>query len=89
MSVSFDTAPDWLQLTPDDFSGEILSGETALYNLTANSDDITNGTYTAYIVINTNATVGSTFIPVDPPINKPSCFSRSKMTSNASSSVTC
>ena len=65
MSVSFDTAPDWLQLTPDNFSGEILSGETAEYNLLVNSSDVLNGTYTAYIVINTNATVGSTFIPVD------------------------
>ena len=47
------------------FSGEILSGETAEYNLLVNSSDVLNGTYTAYIVINTNATVGSTFIPVD------------------------
>ena len=42
MTVSFDTAPDWLQISPDDLSGEILSGESAIYNLTANSNDVDN-----------------------------------------------
>ena len=65
MTISFDTAPDWLQISPDDFSGEILSGESSIYNLTASSNDLANGTYAAYVVINTNATIGSTFIPVD------------------------
>ena len=64
LSVVFDTAPSWVNLT-NAGSGQIMSGDSEEFNVEINSSDLSNGNYMSYIVINTNATIGSLFIPVN------------------------
>ena len=64
MSVVFDTVPSWVDLS-NTGSGQVISGESDYFNLTVNSNDLSNGNYRSYIVINTNATIGSLFMPID------------------------
>jgi len=64
MSVVFDTVPSWVDLS-DTGSGQIISGDSDYFNLSVNSNNLSNGNYRSYIVINTNATIGSLFMPVD------------------------
>jgi len=64
LSVHFDTSPSWLNLT-NAGSGQIIYGDSQEFDVEVNSSDLTNGNYIAYIVISTNATDGSLFIPVN------------------------
>ena len=66
LSLTFDLVPSWLDLNL--LSGNISQipfGESAIYSLNVNTNDLNNGSYTAYIVVSTNASTQSDVIPVD------------------------
>ena len=50
LSVVFDTAPSWVNLT-NAGSGQITSGNSEEFDVQINTDDLSNGSYISYIVI--------------------------------------
>ena len=65
LSLVFDTAPSWLSL--DLLSGDqtqIEAGQSAVYSVNVNTENLGVGTYEAFVVINTNISSIPEIIPI-------------------------
>ena len=64
LSVSFKETPEWMSL-PNIQEGQILYGSSQTIDVQVNSFNLTNGSYNAYLLINSNSVNGPASIPVN------------------------
>jgi len=64
-NITFEKSPDWLTVDPN--QGTLIAGQSETINMNINSNDLYDGLYNAFVLINSNG--GTATIPLNLTIN--------------------